>query len=108
MLSGNSAPRKGFVDLHGDPCRAGIRIEKLSPRLQKSIFAITRIMAIFVFVILGWRVICLGQKFCKAGQISPILELPDYPVAYAVAVACFIECLVLLWTLVERVREGEA
>ncbi|MBP1732035.1 MAG: TRAP-type C4-dicarboxylate transport system, small permease component [Deltaproteobacteria bacterium] len=83
-------------------------IEKLSPRLQKSIFAITRIMAIFVFVILGWRVICLGQKFCKAGQISPILELPDYPVAYAVAVACFIECLVLLWTLVERVREGEA
>jgi TRAP-type C4-dicarboxylate transport system permease small subunit len=83
-------------------------IEKLTPRWQKLIFAITRVMAICVFVVLGWRVICLGQKFCKAGQISPILEFPDYPVAYAVAVACFIECLVLLWMLVEEVRGGEA
>jgi TRAP-type C4-dicarboxylate transport system permease small subunit len=83
-------------------------IEKLSPHWQKSLFVITRVLAIFVFVILGWRVICLGQKFCKAGQISPILEMPDYPVAYAVAIACFIECLVLLWMLVEEVRGGEA
>ena len=83
-------------------------IEKLTPRWQKYLFALTRVLAVFVFVILGWRVVCLGQKFCKAGQVSPILEFPDYPVAYAVAVALFIECLVLLWTLVEEVRGGEA
>lgn len=83
-------------------------IEKLTPRWQKSFFVITRAMAIFVFVILGWRVVCLGQKFCKAGQVSPILEFPDYSVAYAVAVALFIECLVLLWSLVEEVRGGKA
>ena len=83
-------------------------IEKLTRPWRRNFFVITRVMAIFVFVILGWRVICLGQKFCKAGQVSPILEVPDYPVAYAVAVACFIECLVLLWMLVKEVRGGEA
>jgi TRAP-type C4-dicarboxylate transport system permease small subunit len=83
-------------------------IEKLTPRWQKYLFAFTRVLAVFVFVILGWRVVCLGQKFCKAGQVSPILEFPDYPVAYAVAVALFIECLVLLWSLVEEVRGGKA
>ncbi len=82
-------------------------IERLTPRRRKSIYVITRVLAIFVFAILGWRVLCLGQKFCKAGQVSPILEFPDYPVAYAVAVACFVECLVILWTLVHEVRGEE-
>jgi hypothetical protein len=38
--------------------------------------------------------------------VSLTLQLPFYPVAYGVAVACFVQCLVLL-TDVVKITRGE-
>jgi TRAP-type C4-dicarboxylate transport system permease small subunit len=81
-------------------------IEKLSRRWKRILFATTRMMAVFVFAMFGWRVAMLAAKFGKAGQASPILELPEHYVTYAVAFACFVECLALIVDFFEGSEGG--
>ena len=37
----------------------------------------------------------------KSGEVSPTLHLPFYPVAYAVGVVCFFQCLVLFCDIIK-------
>jgi TRAP-type C4-dicarboxylate transport system permease small subunit len=83
-------------------------VEKLSRRWKRTFLASTRIMAVFVFAVFGWRVAVLAAKFGKAGQTSPILELPEHYVTYAVAFACFVECFALIVDLFEGSEGGHA
>jgi TRAP-type C4-dicarboxylate transport system permease small subunit len=83
-------------------------VEKLSQGWRRTFFAATRIMAVFVFAAFGWRVAMLAAKFSRVGQVSPILELPEYYVTYAVAFACFVECLALIVDFFEGSEGGHA
>jgi TRAP-type C4-dicarboxylate transport system permease small subunit len=81
-------------------------IEKLSARWKKGFSAGTRALAIFIFAVFGWRVAMLAAKFSRSGQASPILELPEHFVTYAVAAACFVECFVLAVDFFEGEKGG--
>jgi len=41
------------------------------------------------------------MDMAASGEVTQILRLPFYPVAYAVGVACFIECLVMVSDIVK-------
>ena len=75
------------------------------PRTARSVFnLITRGMGIALFLLIGWNLIKVGMDLQQSGEVSLTLQLPFYPVAYGVAVACFVQCLVLLADVVKIFR----
>ncbi|MGE5258876.1 MAG: TRAP transporter small permease [Hyphomicrobiales bacterium] len=75
------------------------------PKTARSICnLITRCMGIGLFFLIGWNLIKVGMDLHKSGEVSLTLQLPFYPVAYGLAVACFVECLVLLADMVKIFR----
>jgi TRAP-type C4-dicarboxylate transport system permease small subunit len=61
---------------------------------------ITRMFAISTFYIIGWNLYKLGNDLRLNGQVSLTLKIPEYPVAYGIAVCCLFECLVLFSDLI--------
>ncbi len=82
--------------------------EKLSERWQKIFHFITRCLGIGMFAVFGWRMFILGSNFSRAGEVTPILQIPIYPVAYGVGICFVVECLVLLSGLFSESGEVKA
>jgi len=77
------------------------------PKTARALFNLaTRCMGIGLFVLIGWNLIKVGMDLQQSGEVSLTLQLPFYPVAYGVAVACFVQCLVLLADMV-KIARGE-
>jgi TRAP-type C4-dicarboxylate transport system permease small subunit len=75
------------------------------PKAAQSIFNLTtRCMGIGLFFLIGWNLIKVGMDLQQTGEVSLTLQLPFYPVAYGVAVSCFVQCLVLLADMVKIFR----
>ncbi len=82
-------------------------MEFLEGKVPEKWFAVvngfTRCIAIALFVTIAVSAIKLGNGLRHAGQCSPILQIPEFPLLYILATACFVECLVLLYMLFENV-----
>ena len=74
-------------------------MDMLTKRLPSRLWTVchisTRILGILFFVIVCWNLWIMGNDFMASGEGSTTLELPLYPVAFALAFACLVECLVL-------------
>ena len=77
---------------------------KLSKAAQSIFNLITRCMGIGLFFLIGWNLIKVGMDLQQSGEVSLTLQLPFYPVAYGVAVSCFVQCLVLLADMLKIFR----
>jgi len=73
---------------------------------QKILHFLTRILAIITFFIIGWNLWILGNDLKRTSQVSLTLKLPEFPVAYGVALCCLIECFVLAMEVIVK-KEGE-
>lgn len=85
-----------------------VRVDMLVDKIpNKRVFfdLVTRVMAISLFVIIGWNFAKLGASFFKTGEGTLTLGLPLYPIAYALGVAAFFECLALVGDIVKVVVE---
>jgi TRAP-type C4-dicarboxylate transport system permease small subunit len=71
-------------------------VKKFSSPVQKVVNVITRCVGIGLFLMLGLNVVKIGNNFRKAGEISSSLQLPLYPIAYAVAFSFFVLAMVLV------------
>jgi len=67
---------------------------------QRFFHFITRLLAVFTFYIIGWNLYKVGNDLRSTGQVSLTLKIPEYPVAYGIALCCLFECLVLLSGLI--------
>jgi TRAP-type C4-dicarboxylate transport system permease small subunit len=75
------------------------------PRTARAIFNIvTRAMVLTLFLLIGWNLLQYAMDLRKAGEVSPTLRIPFYPVAFGVGCSCFIQCLVLLGDVVKILR----
>lgn len=85
---------------------AHVRVEyidtKLSPTWLIIVNAFNRLVGIGIFMLIGWSCIRLGTRLLKSGEHSAILEIPQYPLAYALAVCFFVQCLVLLHQILRK------
>ena len=79
---------------------------RLPQKWLKAVHAFTRCIGIGIFVIIGWNAVRLGTHLRMSGQYSPILQIPDFPLAYGLAVGCFVECLVLFYKMFENLEEN--
>jgi TRAP-type C4-dicarboxylate transport system permease small subunit len=81
-------------------------VQKFSGTARKITDISTRSLGIFFFVLSGWYLIKMGIRLHATGEVSLTIRMPFYPVAYGLAVCCFIQCLVLLCDIV-RISGGE-
>lgn len=76
------------------------------PQKSRSILAvITRMMSIAVFLIAGCSLILMGLRLKASGEVTAVLALPFYHVAYAMGGAFMIQSLVLFSEIVAMLSE---
>ena len=80
-------------------------LEKLSKRSRKVMHTFTRVLCLVVFAFVGYNLFNVGAGFHASGEVSPTIKLPFYPVAYAVAVCCLLECCVFIFEIVRIWRD---
>jgi TRAP-type C4-dicarboxylate transport system permease small subunit len=78
-------------------------ILKFPSRLRDTFNIITRGMVIFLFLMIGWNLIKYALDLHRSGEVSLTLRLPFYPIAYAIGICCFIQCLVIVCDVVKIV-----
>lgn len=69
---------------------------------------ITRLMAIALFVLVGWNLMKMGASFMRTGEGTLTIGLPLYPVAYALGFASFVECFALLGDIAKMIVKRRA
>jgi TRAP-type C4-dicarboxylate transport system permease small subunit len=74
---------------------------KFPQRTRKIFNIVTKCLGIGLFLLIGWNLIILGIDLRKTGQVSQVLRMPFYPVAYGVGICSFLQCLVLLCDIVK-------
>lgn len=74
-------------------------VSRFSEKIRNRFSVFTRILGIGLFIVLGIELIKYGLDLKKAGEVSPTLMMPFYPVAYGLGGCSFIQSLVLLCDL---------
>lgn len=73
-------------------------------RVRNGFNIVTRLLAIGLFLLVGWNLFRFGLDLKNAGEVTLTLQLPFYPVVYGVGIAFFVQCLVLIGDLVKIFR----
>jgi TRAP-type C4-dicarboxylate transport system permease small subunit len=78
-----------------------VLIAKLSRNARNAFNAATRVVVIGLFAVIGWNLIKFGVDLRRSGEVSLTLQVPFYPVAFGLAVCCFVQCLVTACAVVK-------
>jgi len=81
-------------------------LQKFSERVRNVVNTLTRVLCMILFALIGVNLFSVGAAFRASGEVSPTIQLPFYPVAYAVAVCCLLECCVFIFDIV-RIWRGQ-
>jgi TRAP-type C4-dicarboxylate transport system permease small subunit len=86
-----------------------ILVQSLSRGKQLIVETLTHLLGISLFLVLVWQAILLSRDMKAAGEVTPTLLLPFYPIVYCMAVCLFGLCLAtlvdLLHTWMNRASE---
>jgi TRAP-type C4-dicarboxylate transport system permease small subunit len=75
------------------------------PRVPRAILTIvTRLMVLGLFFLIGWNLLKYGMALRAAGEVTPTLRVPFYPVVVSVGVSCLVECVVMIADIVKALR----
>jgi len=87
-------------------------LAKLSEKHQRVLVVLTRLVGIAVLLLAGYGMIMMGVRLKTAGEVTAMLGLPFYYVAYAIGGAFFIQTLVLfseIWeTITPKIPSGKS
>ncbi|MEW6666135.1 MAG: TRAP transporter small permease [Thermodesulfobacteriota bacterium] len=76
-----------------------ILIQSLSRGRQLVLETFTHLLGIALFLVLVWQAILLARDMKAAGEVTPTLLLPFYPIVICMAVCFFGLCLAILVNL---------
>jgi len=79
--------------------------QKLPQERRNVVNIFTRLLGIGLFFIAGWNLIVVGMDLYHTGEVTLTRQLPFYPVAYGLAVSCFVQCFVLICDILKIVGE---
>jgi TRAP-type transport system small permease protein len=85
----------------------GFFIEAVPESWRKVILPITYGLGIFLFLLLGWRLLMYGARLYEQNELSLTVHIPLYPVVLGIGVSCLINSLILLEQLVAVYGKGE-
>jgi TRAP-type C4-dicarboxylate transport system permease small subunit len=83
--------------------RGHVMVDLVTAHVSKPVgnilHVITRVMVIILFLLLSYAITKMGINLHTSGEVTPVLSLPFYFVAYAFAGACLVECFILVGDL---------
>jgi C4-dicarboxylate transporter DctQ subunit len=82
-------------------------VRTLSPGKQLAVETATHVVGILLFIVMVWQCIILGSDMKGAGEVTPTLLLPFYPIVYCMSLCFFILCLATLVNLFNIWRKRE-
>jgi TRAP-type transport system small permease protein len=80
-------------------------VDKMSVPGRKVMDSITRCMGIALFLFIGYNFILYGLDLKHTGEVSASFKLPFYPIAWGLALSCFLESVTLFVDLMRTVKE---
>ena len=80
-------------------------IAKLTSGPKAVLHFISRLMGAGLLCAAGYALIMMGSKLRATGEVTPVLQLPFYPIAYAMGLAFLVTALILL---LESISKGGA
>jgi TRAP-type C4-dicarboxylate transport system permease small subunit len=76
------------------------------PRLPRAALNLaTRLLVLGLFLVLGWNLLKYAMDLRAAGEVTPTLRVPFYPVPFGVGLSCLLECLVMVADIVKIIRK---
>lgn len=85
-----------YTMLKGSHVAVDLLVRMLSAKKRLIIETVTHSVGIVLFLILVWQCMVLAFDMKAAGEVTPTLLLPFYPVLYCMAVCFFVLCLAIL------------
>ena len=76
-------------------------IERIPKPRQNIIIISTRLIGIALFALAAYNLFVVGVDLRHTGEVSPTLNLPFYPVAYALGVSFFVLVIVLICDIIK-------
>ncbi len=70
-------------------------VQKFPKAGQNVVNITTRLAGIVLFYIIGHNMLKYGHDLFVSGEVSLTRQIPFYPIAFGMAICCFIQCLVL-------------
>lgn len=77
---------------------------RFSPAGRNAFHIATRLLAVALFLLITWNLVRAGLSLKADGSVSQTLAIPFYPVVFGVAVAAFLQAVVLAAHVVKIVR----
>jgi TRAP-type C4-dicarboxylate transport system permease small subunit len=72
------------------------------PRLPRAVLNVaTRLLVLALFLLIGWNLLKYAMDLRSAGEVTPTLRVPFFPVTLGVGAACLVECLVMVADIVK-------
>jgi TRAP-type C4-dicarboxylate transport system permease small subunit len=68
---------------------------RLSAVPARVLGALTRAIGAGLFALIAWNLFAMGADLRRTGDETPLLHLPHFLLAWGIATACAVECLVL-------------
>jgi TRAP-type C4-dicarboxylate transport system permease small subunit len=101
LVIGFSLPFNSWVRGH---IYVDVLVQKLPLNPRKAFHLTTRCLGMLLFFLIGWNLFKMGMDLQKSGEVSPTLQIPFYPVVYAVGICCFLQFFVLFGDMVKIFR----
>jgi TRAP-type C4-dicarboxylate transport system permease small subunit len=92
---------KGYVS-------TDLLLGKLSGKSKVVLIATTRFIGIVIFLLAGYSMIMMGVRLKASGEVTAVLAVPFYHVAYAMGVAFWTQSLVLFSEMIAVNSGGRA
>jgi TRAP-type C4-dicarboxylate transport system permease small subunit len=73
-----------------------ILTERVSLRTRHILSFMTRLAGAALFLFMSYRLLLMGMDIRVSGEVTGVLHIPFYPVAYAMSGAFFVEALTLV------------
>jgi TRAP-type C4-dicarboxylate transport system permease small subunit len=86
-------PRASVLKAH---VYVDLLIDKLPAKTRRVMNVITRILVFCMFLMAAWYFILMGKNYMATRTVTMSLKVPFYPVVFALAASCIVQCLVSL------------
>jgi TRAP-type C4-dicarboxylate transport system permease small subunit len=92
-VAGLALPRGS---LKGANINVDLVSSKLSPKTQKALLIVTKLLGILLFLFGAIYLALMGRNFYLTKTVTMTLRVPFYPVVFGLAFSCLVQCLVSL------------
>ncbi len=67
-----------------------------APIVKRILYAMTRVIALVISILIGWNLVRLGTGFRETGEASLTIQIAYYPIAIGLGICFFVQAMVFI------------